>query len=106
MKSDSSFLVNNEILLPNRCHEGHQGSKSSVFTGFSEPMKSFPLDGCRGFAGDIVEDHIDLIAELLFDLLCGGFECLDGEVHAGDGGTGGHIVAGDDGADDDRIGSC
>lgn len=43
MKSDSSFLVNNEILLPNRCHEGHQGSKSPVFTGFFQAVKSFPL---------------------------------------------------------------
>lgn len=32
-----------KILLPNRCHEGHQGSTSPVFTGFFEPMQSFPL---------------------------------------------------------------
>ena len=43
LKSDSSFLVNNEILLPNRCHEGHQGLKSPVFTGLFRPLKSFPL---------------------------------------------------------------
>ena len=43
LKSDSSFLENNEILLPNCCHEGHQGSKSPVFTGFFKPMQLFPL---------------------------------------------------------------
>ena len=54
MKSDSSFLVNNEILLPNRCHEGHQGSKSPVFTGFFEPMQSFPLNHvCIAKSADI-----------------------------------------------------
>ena len=39
----SSFLVNNEILLPNRCHEWIQGSKSPAFTGFFRPLKLFPL---------------------------------------------------------------
>ena len=42
-KSVSSLFMNNEILLPNRCHEGHQGSKSPVSTGFFEPMQLFPL---------------------------------------------------------------
>ena len=44
LKSDSSFLVNNEILLPNRCRKGHHGSKSPVFTGFFQAMKLFPLE--------------------------------------------------------------
>ena len=35
--------MNNEILLPNRCREGHQDSKNSVFTGFFQAMQSFPL---------------------------------------------------------------
>jgi len=43
LKSDSSFLENNEILLPNRCHEGHQGLKNPVFTGFFRPLNLFPL---------------------------------------------------------------
>ena len=86
-------------------HGAIPGRKSPAFSRLFRLPQSFPLDGCRGFAGDIVEDHIDLIAELFFDLLCGGLERFDGEVDAGDGGTGGHIVAGDDGADDDRIGT-
>ncbi len=36
--------MNNEILLPNRCHEGHQDLKSPVFMGFFEPMKLLPLN--------------------------------------------------------------
>lgn len=43
MKSDSSFLMNHKILLPNRCREGLQGLKSPVFTGFFRPLKLFPL---------------------------------------------------------------
>lgn len=43
-KSVSSLFMNNEILLPNRCHEGHQSSKSPVSTGFFEPMQLFKLD--------------------------------------------------------------
>mgnify|MGYP003212342472 CR=1 FL=1 len=35
--------MNNEKMLPNRCHEWIQGLKSPVFTDFFEPMKSFPL---------------------------------------------------------------
>lgn len=42
-KSVSSLFMNNEILLPNRCHEGHQSSKSPVSTGFFEPMQLFKL---------------------------------------------------------------
>ena len=38
MKSDSSFLMNHKILLPNRCREGLQGSKSPAFTGFFRPL--------------------------------------------------------------------
>ena len=43
-KSVSSLFMNNEILLPNRCHEGHQDSKNPVFTGFFQAMQSFPFD--------------------------------------------------------------
>lgn len=43
MKSDSSFLMNHKILLPNRCREGLQGLKSPVFTGFFRPLELFPL---------------------------------------------------------------
>ena len=53
--------MNDEILLPNRCHEGHQDSKSPVFTGFFRPMQLFPLDGCGGFGGDIVDDPVDVL---------------------------------------------
>ena len=42
-KSVSSLFMNNEILLPNRCREGHHGSKSPVFTEFFRPLKLFPL---------------------------------------------------------------
>nr|DAH33757.1 MAG TPA: hypothetical protein [Caudoviricetes sp.] len=34
-------------MLPNRCHEGHQDSKSPVFMGFFEPMQSFQLGKFR-----------------------------------------------------------
>ena len=35
--------MNNEKMLPNRCHEWIQGSKSPVFTGFFRPLNLFPL---------------------------------------------------------------
>ena len=35
--------MNNEILLPNRCHEWLQSLKKPVFTGFFQAVKSFPL---------------------------------------------------------------
>ena len=59
MKSDSSFLVNNEILLPNRCREGLQGSKNPVFTGFFQAVKLFPLNGRGRLGAEVVEDAAD-----------------------------------------------
>lgn len=57
--------MNNEKMLPNRCHEWIQGLKSPVFTDFFEPMKSFPLDGAGGFGGYIVN-----YAVYVFYLVC------------------------------------
>ena len=38
--------MNNEILLPNHCHEGRQDSKSPVFTGFFSAYEIIPTR-CR-----------------------------------------------------------
>ena len=58
--------MNHKIKLQNRCHERHQGLKSPVFTDFFQPLKLFPLDGCGGFTGDIVDDAVDA-ADLVDD---------------------------------------
>lgn len=42
LKSGSSFLVYNEILLPNRCHEGALKPRKSSTCGLFEPMKIIP----------------------------------------------------------------
>ena len=98
MKSDSSFLVNHEILLPNRCHEGHQGSKSPVFTGFFEPMQSFPLDGRRGFRGNIVDNAVDM-RHLIDDADGNTIQHIVGNA----GPVSGHEVGGGDAAERQRI---
>ena len=41
-------------MLPFRCHKGHQSSKSPVFTGFFEPMQSFPLATTKPTLNDFV----------------------------------------------------
>ena len=75
LKSDSSFLVNNKILLPNRCREGLQSLKKSVFTGFFQPLKLFPLNGRGGLGAEVVEDAADagdlgLHAAAIFSAQC------------------------------------
>ena len=53
-KSVSSLSLNNEILLPFRCHERLQPSKSPVITGFFRPLKLFPLLSTKPILNDFV----------------------------------------------------
>ena len=90
--------MNNEILLPNRCREGHQGSKSPVFTGFFGPLKSFPLHRCRGFAGDVVDHAVDVFY-FVGDAVGDGGQDVVGDA----GPVGGHEVVGGDGTDGQEV---
>ena len=42
-KSVSSLFMNNEKMLPFRCHRGHQTLENPVIPGFFGPLKLFPL---------------------------------------------------------------
>ena len=57
-KSVSSLFMNN---VPNRCHRGTYPFKSPAISGFSRPLKSFPLNGCRGFGGNIIYYAVDTL---------------------------------------------
>lgn len=57
--------MNNEKMLPFRCHRGHQTLENPVIPGFFRPLKSFPLDGAGGFGGYIVN-----YAVYVFYLVC------------------------------------
>ena len=64
--------MNNEILLPNRCHEWLQSLKNPVFTGFFQAVKSFPLNRSRGLRCQVIEhtvDSLDLGGDAGGDLL-------------------------------------
>ena len=61
MKSDSSFLMNHKILLPNRCREGLQGLKSPGFTGFFRHLELFPLDRGGRCGRNIIDDAVDAL---------------------------------------------
>ena len=57
--------MNNEILLPNRCHDFVETGLLRLYSQGSTSAKSFPLDGCRGFCRDIVDHAVDSL-----DLVC------------------------------------
>ena len=47
-------------MLPFCCHKGHKHGEKPLFTGFFTGVKSFPLHGCGGLAGDVVDDTGDI----------------------------------------------
>ena len=58
-KSVSSLFMNNEKMLPNRCHRGHQTLENPVIPGFSGPLKSFKLDRRHRLLRDLVYHPVD-----------------------------------------------
>lgn len=69
-----------------------------VFTGKSRVLELFPLNRCRGFAGDVENDAVDALD--FVDDAAGDFI----EEFVGDGVVfGGHGVGGGDGAQADHI---
>ena len=89
--------MNNKILLPNRCREGHQGSKNPVFTGFSAFRALFPLNGRGRLGAEVVEDAADA-GDLGLHAARNGLEKLPVKT----GNARGHGVGGVHSADDDR----
>ena len=53
--------MNNEKMLPFRCHRGHQTLENPVIPGFWGILKLFPLDCCRWFGGNVIEDAVDVV---------------------------------------------
>ena len=52
--------MNNEKMLPNRCHGGYQTLEKPVISGFSGPLKSFPFYCGGRFGRDIVNNAVDV----------------------------------------------
>ena len=47
-------------MLPFCCQGGLSNGKKPLFTGFFTGVKSFPLNGARGFARDVVHHAVDM----------------------------------------------
>ena len=54
-------MLNNEVLLPFRCHEWLKSLKSPVMTGLFRPVGSLPLDGSGRLGGQVIEDVVDAL---------------------------------------------
>lgn len=54
--------MNNEKMLPFRCHRGHQTLENPVIPGFFWPLKLFPFDCSGGFGGYVVDYAVDVSA--------------------------------------------
>ena len=64
LKSGSSFLVYNEILLSNRCHEGALKPRKSSTCGLFEPMKIIPTRQMN-----LISKHFCLYDLIPFDMV-------------------------------------
>ena len=82
-----------------KCNFRHCTSPENLdFKGFFRPLKLFPLDRRRGFAGDVVADAVDA-ADFVDDADGDAVEHVVGDA----GPVGGHEVAGIDGAQRQRV---
>ena len=51
--------MNNEILLPNRCHNFAKSGLLRLYSRESASAKLFPLDRSRGLGREIIQDAVD-----------------------------------------------
>ncbi len=87
--------MNNEKMLPFRCHKWHQTLENPVIPGFSGTLKLFPLNRASGLRGQVEQAAVDalyLSSDPGGDML----EQFEGHIFHG----GGHGVHGIDRADD------
>ena len=73
-------MLNNEVLLPFRCHEWQGSLKSPVMTGLFRPVRSFPLDGADGLGSEVEADAVDavyLVGDAVGDMMEEGVGDLD-----------------------------
>ena len=101
-KSDSSFFVIRWSYF--RCCQNvakrrFELSKTQYSFGFPAFLQSFPLDGCRGLSGYIIEYHGDILSAGCLDLLNRAVESFHGKVRSRNCGSGGHEIRCNNGAD-------
>ena len=83
-------------MLPNCCHGNDPGEKITGFPGIFRPVKSFPLNGCRRFAGNVVYNSVNM-PNLIHNAHGNLVQNLVGDT----GPIGGHKIGG---GDSDRVG--
>ena len=52
--------MNNEKVLPNRCHEPFLSQKNRLTMRFFQGLKSFEFNRCRRLGGVVEEDAVDV----------------------------------------------